>query len=72
MKKFFLLAGIVLCLSVSAYGEVIEAESKVTAAVIYTDSAQVTREAEVNLKAGFNEVTFVNVPENLNEATLRH
>ncbi|MFH1245144.1 MAG: mucoidy inhibitor MuiA family protein [Candidatus Omnitrophota bacterium] len=53
-----------------AFAGVIETEAKVTSAIIYIDSAQVTRCARVNVKEGFNEILFTNVPEYLNEGTL--
>ena len=72
MKKVCI--GIVLVLTFSlnssAWSKTIEVESKVTSAIVYTNSAQITRQVEADLAEGFNEIIFSNVPENLNEGTL--
>jgi uncharacterized protein (TIGR02231 family) len=72
MKKFLFMVilALVFILDSQAFCEIIEVESKVTSATVYTSSAQITRQAQVNVKAGFNEIVFTNVLENLNEETL--
>ncbi|MFH1046409.1 MAG: mucoidy inhibitor MuiA family protein [Candidatus Omnitrophota bacterium] len=59
-----------LCLCGTAFAETLEVESRVVAATIYPDSAQITRQAKVNLKTGSSEVVFTNIPEYLDENTL--
>ena len=72
MKKFLFGVILVLGLGVSfcTFAETIETKSTVTQAVVYINSAQITRQAQVNVKQGLNEVVFTNVPEDLNEDTL--
>jgi uncharacterized protein (TIGR02231 family) len=72
MRRLLFAAALVLILSLHsfAFAESIEVKSKVTKVTVYTNAAQITRQAQVNIKAGFNEVVFTNVPENLNEGTL--
>lgn len=53
-----------------ACAEVIQTEAKVTSAILYLDSAQVTRTALVKVQEGLNEILFTNIPEHLNEGTL--
>ncbi|HDH06591.1 MAG TPA: DUF4140 domain-containing protein [Nitrospirae bacterium] len=52
------------------FAETIKTKSKVTRAIVNTNFARITRQARVNVKEGFHEVVFTNVPENLNENTL--
>lgn len=73
MKKFGLsviLVSVFVLMNSRASAETIEVKSKVTKAIVYTDSARITRQAEVKLSKGLDEVIFSNVPENLNESTL--
>jgi len=72
MQRFLSIIIFLLVFGVNlpAFCETIERESKVTKAIVYTDSSQITRQVEVQLKEGINEVVFSNVPENLNEGTL--
>lgn len=72
MKKLLLILILfsVFIFDSQASCETIEVESKVSKAIVYINSAQITRQARVSVKEGLNEVVFINVPENLNEATL--
>ena len=72
MKKALicLMSVLLVSICVIAHAEVIETASTVTKAIIYTSSAQVTREVSVNPKEGFNEVVLKDIPENLDETTL--
>lgn len=57
-------------ISHKSFCESLEVVSKVAEATIYASSAQITRQAEVNVKEGINEIVFANIPENLDESTL--
>lgn len=72
MKKSLFIVSLILVfgLGSQAFAELVETESKVTQVIVYPNSAQVTRQAQIQLKEGFHEVVFTNVPENLNEGTL--
>jgi len=49
----------------------IEVNSKITAVTIYPGSAKVTRESNVSLVPGNNEILIKNLPINLNESSFR-
>lgn len=70
MRKCLLVCVLVLFGQQCGFADTIETESKVIAATVYTNSAQVTRAAQVDLKEGLHELVFTNVPEHLNENTL--
>lgn len=70
MKRFLFSVILASTLNSWAFAETIETESKVTEAIVYTNAAQINRQAQVDVQEGLNEVIFTNVPENLNEATL--
>lgn len=72
MKKALVVFVIALFLGLQqwCFADTLEVESKVTRATVYTNSAQVTREVQVDLKEGLHEVVFTNIPEHLNENTL--
>lgn len=64
--------GLALVLSaVALSAAVIPADYRLTAVTVYSDRAVVTREAEVILPEGESEVEFVNLPANINEASLQ-
>jgi uncharacterized protein (TIGR02231 family) len=57
-------------LATLASAQIIETESTVTKVIVYNDCAQISRQADLEVKEGFNEVVFTNVPERLKEDTL--
>ncbi len=70
MKRWILtIAAVTVCAAASAAE--ITAQSAVTKVTVYQDRALVTREAEVDLIAGSNTVTFENLPVYLLEESLR-
>ncbi len=70
--KIFETTGAILAFSAAALSAAtIPADYRLTAVTVYADRAVVTREAEVTLPQGESEVEFVNLPANINEASLQ-
>jgi len=63
VSAIFLTAG-------AALADVVEVQSRVSKAIVYRDCAQVTRQAQADVKEGTAEIVFANVPENVSEDTL--
>ncbi|MBJ6799155.1 mucoidy inhibitor MuiA family protein [Geomonas propionica] len=58
-------------LALAAETTTLTAPSRITAVTVYSDTAQVTRQASVALKAGTNLVTLENLPQLMAEESLR-
>ncbi|WP_224982542.1 mucoidy inhibitor MuiA family protein [Geomonas agri] len=58
-------------LALAAQSTAITAPSKITSVTVYSDTAQVTRQATVALKTGTNLVTLENLPQLMAEESLR-
>ncbi len=58
-------------LSMSAWAEDVETDSKITAATVYNDRATLTRSAKVEIPAGAHNLVFTGLPLNLFADSLR-
>ena len=60
-----------VCIQHSAFADIIDASSRVTAATVLPDRAIITREVKARISSGAHIVSIKNVPAGINEASLR-
>lgn len=68
-----LFVAILLCLPLPLHAETaaVQAQSRITAVTVFSDRAQVSRQASITLKPGTNLVNFVDMPQLMMEESLR-
>lgn len=71
MKRIILVALLVPFLIASASAQEKRVKSKVISATVYSQGAQITRVAKVNLDKGENRVVFTNLPPTLDESSIQ-
>lgn len=70
LKKALLLTTGILISASSVHAQSIVADSKIISATVYTDSALITRSAQIALNEGMNQVEFNHIIPEVNENTL--